>query len=150
MKVILLQDVKKLGARGDIVEVADGYGQNFLFPRRLAAPATEGAVKARKSEIAAASARDQRERDAAKEWATKLEAKPLNLSVKAGDGGKLFGSITTKEIAAGIKKQHGYAVDKKKIHLPKPIKSLGTHQVTIKLYPKVTATVTVELAPDAS
>lgn len=145
MKVILLSDVKKLGKKGDIVEVADGYGQNFLIPRRLAAPATAGAVNKRSKEVADKKAKLDRERDQAKEDAQKLEAKPLKVTVKAGAQGKLFGSVGSKELAAFIKKEHGLSVDKKKIHLKKPIKELGQHQVSIKLYPKINANVTIEL-----
>ncbi len=149
MKLILLQDVKKLGKKGEIVEVADGYGQNFLIPRRLASPATAGAVNARKKEVADEKARTQRAKDQAQEWAQKLEASPIKLSVKVGDGGKLFGSIGTKEIASAVKKM-GVPIDKKKIHLPKPIKLLGTHEVKVKLYPKITASVKVELVEQSS
>ncbi len=145
MKVILLSDVKKLGKKGDIVEVADGYGQNFLIPKRLAAPATAGAVNKRSKEVADKKAKLDREREQAVERAKELEAKVMKFPVKAGAQGKLFGSAGSKELAAHIKKEFGYPVDKKKIHLKKPIKELGQHKVNIKLYPKVEANVTVEL-----
>ena len=148
MKVILLSDVKKLGKKGDIVDVADGYGQNFLIPRKLAAPATSGAVTKRTKEMADSKARLKREREQAQEQAKTMESTPLKVSVKVGDNGKMFGSVTSKEIAAFVKKEHGFAVEKKKIHLPRPIKELGSHSVKIKVYPKITATLTVELVPE--
>lgn len=145
MKVILLQDVKNLGKKGDVVDVADGYGQNFLLPRRLAATATEGAMKAKKREDDAHKARLKREKEQAQELARKLEQTEVTLAVRAGEGGKLFGSVTSKDVAAAIVKQTGITVEKKNIQLSGPIKSLGKHSVTLKLYPKVSANLTLDI-----
>lgn len=145
MKVILLTDVKSVGKKGDVVEVADGYGQNFLIPRKLASPATDGAVKLRTKEMAEQSSKKARELEAAKAQAKELGAKPLLIKVKVGEGGKLFGSVTSADIAAALKSQSGQAVDKKKIHLPKPIRELGEHKVTARLYKGVQTDLTVSV-----
>lgn len=133
MKVILLADVKSVGKKGEVVTVADGYGQNFLIPKKLAAPATDGAVKKRKKELADQSSKKQRETEAAEALAEKLGSKSLVIKVKVGDGGKLFGSVTSSDIAKAVKDEFGQSVDKKKIHLPKPIRELGEHTVSARL-----------------
>lgn len=148
MKVILLTDVKKVGKKGEIVDVADGYAQNFLIPKRLASPATDGAVKRRRKEMDDQKARLDREKQEAQELAKKLEAEVMTFPVRAGANGKLFGSVASKEIAAFIKKKLKVPIDKKKIHLKKPIKELGKHTVSVKVYPKITASLTVELVAD--
>lgn len=145
MKVILLADVKSVGKKGEVVTVADGYGQNFLIPKRLAAPATEGAVKKRKKELADQSSKKQRELEAAQALAEKLGSKSLVIKVKVGDGGKLFGSVTSSDIASALKAAFGESVDKKKIHLPKPIRELGTHEVKARLYKGVQAALKVSV-----
>lgn len=145
MKVILLADVKSVGKKGEVVTVADGYGQNFLIPKRLAAPATEGAVKKRKKELAEQSSKKKREIEAAKAMAEKLGSKSLSIKVKVGEGGKLFGSVTSADIAAALKKEFGESVDKKKIHLPKPIRELGEHVVKARLYKGVQASVKISV-----
>ena len=143
MKVILLADVKSVGKKGDVVTVSDGYGQNFLIPRKLAAPATDGAVKKRKKELADQSSKKARELEAAQAIADKLGSKPLVINVKTGEGGKMFGSVTSSDIAKALKKEFGQSVDKKKIHLPKSIREVGEHQVKARLYKGVQATLKI-------
>ena len=145
MKVILLADVKSVGKKGQVVDVADGYGQNFLIPRKLASPATAGAVKRRTKEMADQSSKKARELEAAEAIAEKLGSKPLTIKVKVGDGGKLFGSVTSSDIASAVKAEFGESVDKKKIHLPKPIREIGEHQVKARLYKGVQAVLKVKV-----
>ena len=145
MKVILLADVKSVGKKGQVVDVADGYGQNFLIPRKLASPATAGAVKRRTKEMADQSSKKARELEAAEAVAEKLGSKPLTIKVKVGDGGKLFGSVTSSDIASAVKAEFGESVDKKKIHLPKPIREIGEHQVKARLYKGVQAVLKVKV-----
>ena len=140
--------MKSVGKKGEVVTVADGYGQNFLIPRRLASPATEGAVNKRKKELAEQSSKKQREVDAAKELAEQLGAKSLTLKVKVGDGGKLFGSVTSSDIAKAVKSKFGHSVDKKKIDLPKPIRELGEHEVKVRIYKGVQANLKVSVVAE--
>jgi large subunit ribosomal protein L9 len=149
MKVILLADVKSVGKKGEVVTVADGYGQNFLIPKRLASPATDGAVKKRKKELADQATKKQREVEAAESLAEKFGSKPLVIKVKVGDGGKLFGSVTSSDIAQAVKSEFGQAVDKKKIHLPKPIRELGEHTVSARLYKGVKASLKVSVQAES-
>lgn len=143
MKVILTQDVKKVGKKGDLLEVKDGYARNALFPKGLAVEANAVNMNNRKLEQNAEAKRKQHELDEAKAVAEKLNEKEIKIPVKTGEGGKVFGSVTSKEIAEVIKKDLGVAVDKKKIQLKDPIKGLGGLKVTIKLHPQVSATVSV-------
>jgi large subunit ribosomal protein L9 len=145
MKVILLADVKSVGKKGEVVTVADGYGQNFLIPRKLASPATDGAVKKRKKELADQSSKKQREMEAAQALAEKFGSKALVIKVKVGDGGKLFGSVTSADIAKAVKAEFGQSVDKKKIHLPKPIRKLGDHTVNARLCKGVKASLKISV-----
>ena len=150
MKVILLTDVKSVGKKGDVVDVADGYGQNFLIPRKLASPATAGAVKLRKKEMAEQSSKKAREVEAAREIAKKLESKPVTIKVKVGENDKLFGSVTSADIAKAVKAEFGQNVEKKKIDLKKPIRERGEHKVKARLYKGVQAELTIKLqAEDA-
>ncbi len=150
MKVILLADVKSVGKKGDVVNVSDGYGQNFLIPKRLASPATEGAVKRQKKELADKSSKYAREVEAAEAVAKKLGEKPLVIKVKVGDGGKLFGSVTSADIVKVVKAQLGESIEKKKIHLPKPIRELGEHKVTARLFKGVKAELRITLQAEES
>ena len=150
MKVILLADVKSVGKKGQVVDVADGYGQNFLIPRKLASPATAGAVKRRTKEMADQSSKKARELEAAEAVAERLGSKPLTIKVKVGDGGKLFGSVTSSDIASAVKAEFGESVDKKKIHLPKPIREIGEHQVKARLYKGVQAVLKVKVEAEES
>lgn len=143
MKVILTQDVKKVGKKGELLEVKDGYARNALFPKGLAVEANNVNMNQRKLEQRAEDKRKQQELDEANEIASKIDDKEIKLSVKAGEGGKVFGSITSKEIAEEIQKKFNVKVDKKKIQLKEAIKGLGGQKVVIKLHPSVTATITV-------
>ena len=143
MKVILTQDVKKVGKKGDILELKDGYARNALLPKGLAVEANNVNLNQRKLEQKAEDKRKQQELDDAKAIKEKLEGKSVSLSLKTGEGGRVFGSVTSKEVAEAIKKTFEVKIDKKKIHLPEPIKALGSTIVTIKLHPKVSATLTV-------
>ena len=145
MKVILLADVKSLGKKDDIVEVKEGYARNFLFPQKLGVPADNknlSDVKARKkAEANQAAARPAEE----KELGAKIESVKTVCKIKAGKDGKAFGSVSTKEIAEETEKQHGIVLDKKKLVLEEPVKSLGSYSVPVKLHPEVTATLQVEV-----
>ncbi len=143
MKVILLEDVKGTGKKGQIVNASDGYANNFLFPKKLAVAATNDNLNSIKLQKKAEDKRKAEELAAAKELAEKLTNKDIKISVKTGDNGKLFGSVTNKEIAAAIEQQTGLVIDKKKIVLNDQIKMVGTRHVNVKLHPEVTAEVKV-------
>lgn len=143
MKVILTQDVKKVGKKGELIEVKDGYARNALFPKGLAVEANAVNLNQRKLEQKAEDKRKQQELDEAKAIAEVINDKEVKLSVKTGEGGKVFGSVTSKEIAEAIQKEFGVKVDKKKIQLKDAIKGLGGQKVTIKLHPSVSATISV-------
>ena len=145
MKVILQREVEKLGAPGDVVDVADGYARNYLIPRKLAAPASDGAVKHAQQ---LRRGHDEQVRKAlaeSKAIAEKLVASPLRVKAKAGEDGRLFGSITANELAKQLQERSEGAIDRRQIHLAEPIRNLGTHEVTVRLHPEVSATVTVEV-----
>ena len=146
MKVILLEDVKALGKKGDLVEVNNGYARNFILPKKLGVEATRKNIndlklqKAHQDKVAA------EQLAAAKALAEDLAEKSVEVKMKVGEGGKTFGAISTKEIAAAAKEQLDMELDKKKISVDEPIKSLGVHNVKIKLHPKVTATLKVKVS----
>lgn len=148
MKVILLQDVKKFGAKGDVKEVAEGYARNFLFPRKLAVEATEGTMKDLALKKASEAKKKAQAVEDAKKLADRIEKLNLKLLTKVGEGGKLFGSITSKDIAEAVRAQFNIEVDKKKINLDNPIKSLGIYTVTVKLHPEVQAVFKVQIAEE--
>ena len=145
MKVILIQDVKSLGKKGDICDVADGYAKNGLIGKKLAIEATPKALNDLKlknqnnEKIAAENLAD------AKEFAEKIKDKTVVVKLKCGEGGKTFGSVSSKEIAEEAKKQYGFEIDKKKIQLSDAIKSLGFYDVTVKLHPQVQAQLKVKV-----
>lgn len=144
MEVILLTNVKGQGKEGDVVNVSPGYARNFLFPRKLAVEATEAALKeldAKREEEKRQAAKEKRE---AEELATKLSETRVTVMTQAGEGGRLFGAVTTKHIGDALD-EAGFKIDKRKIQLGEHIKSLGTHNVHIKLHPDVTATVAVDV-----
>jgi large subunit ribosomal protein L9 len=145
VKVILLEDVKKIGKKGDLVNVADGYARNYLFPRNLAKEATSGSIKQLKQEKKAMENKKKKEFELAKEVAEKISKSSVTVKAKSGDQGKLFGSITSKDIANELKKQHNIDVDRRKIELSEPIKTLGNYKVNIKLAPEVEAELTVKI-----
>ncbi len=146
MKLILTQEVGGLGAPGDIVEVKDGYGRNFLIPRGFAIRWTKGGERTVDSIKAARSSREVRDLDHAKEIKTQLESTTISVPVRAGEGGRLFGAVTVGDIAGAIA-EAGAPVDKRKIIVGNPIKSLGTHQVTVKVHDDVDATVNLNVVP---
>ena len=147
MKLILTQEVDGLGAPGDVVEVKDGYGRNYLVPRGLGIRWTRGGEKTIESIKSARTARAARDEDHAKEIKTKLEANPVNVKVRAGEGGRLFGAVTTSEIADAIGEVSGEKVDRRTIVVANPIKSLGAHEVSVKLHDEVSATVALNVVP---
>ena len=145
MKVILLEDVKTLGKKGDIVDVSDGYARNFVLPKKLGVEANAKNRNDLKLQKANADKVAQEQLEAAQELAKTLETKEVTLTIKSGEGGRTFGSISSKEIAQAAKDQCGLELDKKKIQLPEAIKSLGAYEVGIKLHPKVTGTLKVKV-----
>ena len=146
MKVVLLQDVKALGKKGEVVEVKEGYAKNMLLPKKLGIEATPKALNDLKLQKANADKKAAEALAAAKELAAKLEATPVKVAVKMGAGGKVFGSVSTKEIAEAIQKEMNLEVDKKKISTDGAIKDAGTYTVNVKLHPEVTAKVKVLVA----
>jgi len=146
MKLVLLQDVKNIGKKGALVDVADGYARNFLLPKKLATPATEGVLRSLDKEAADLKAKKIREKEQAQELANMLESKPVQMQVRVGENGKFFGSITSSDIVDAVKKQFSHVLDKKTVHLKDPLKTLGEHQVPAKLHPDVTAKLRLNLA----
>ncbi|MGD0018774.1 MAG: 50S ribosomal protein L9 [Candidatus Limnocylindrales bacterium] len=146
MKVILTADVDKLGKSGEMKDVAEGYARNFLIPRKLAVPAAGGAFRAWQHDIANREEKRQREREDADIAATRIASTTLTMGVKVGEGGKLYGSITAKDIADALARR-GITVDRHKVELPDPLKSLGTYKVAIKVYPGMTPEVTIVVEP---
>lgn len=147
MKVILKQDVSGLGKKGEIKQVADGYARNLLLPRGLAEEATPPRLRQRENREAAARKKMLRREEEGRARAAELEHLVLVCKVAAGEGGRLFGSVTAADIAAQLNRQ-GFDVDKKKINLAEPIKSVGRHEVTLKLGPGIKATVIVQVEKD--
>lgn len=145
MKVILLEDVKSLGKKGQIVNVNDGYARNFILPKKLGLEATGKNLNDLKLQNANKEKLAQEALEAAQELAKKIEAGKIVVPIKVGEGGRTFGSISTKEIAIELKNQMGYDIDKKKIQLKDAIKTLGTHNVPIKLHQKVVAELKVNV-----
>lgn len=143
MIVILKRDVQGTGKAGDIVKVSDGYARNMLLPRGWATEATEGNVRNLEKQKALAAEKKAEEKSAAQALAARIEGLSVSIGTKAGDGGRIFGSITSKDIADALESQHGIRVDKKKIQLDSPIKAVGETQVDIRLYAEVTARLTV-------
>ncbi|QCX33618.1 50S ribosomal protein L9 [Caloramator sp. E03] len=148
MKVILKQDVKGLGKKGDIVNASDGYARNFLFPKNLAMEATEGTIKDYQIKKESEAKKKLKELQEAQELAKKISQLTLTLKVKAGENGKLFGSITSKDISEALKNQYGYQIDKKKIVLNEAIKVAGSYDVEVKIYPEVSAKLKVTIVQD--
>jgi large subunit ribosomal protein L9 len=148
MKVILLQDVKDLGKKDTMVNVSDGYARNFLFPRKVAVEASEGALKTIADKKSSVDNKKNMELQAAKDLADKLSKIEINIKSKTGEHGKLFGSITNKDIAEIIKTKHKIEIDKKKIIMSDTIKAVGTYQAEIKVYPEVSAKVKVTITAE--
>ncbi|MGR6763107.1 50S ribosomal protein L9 [Paenibacillus sp. T2-29] len=147
MKVIFIKDMKGQGKKGQIKEVSDGYAANFLLPRGIARPATEGNMKTLENQNAAEEKRKQEEKEEAQILGKKLEETTIQLKAKAGEGGRLFGAITNKQIAEAVAKT-GIKLDKRKIELEEPIRTLGVTQMTVKLHPEVKATLKVQVTEE--
>ena len=143
MKLILTQEVSGLGAPGDVVEVAGGYGRNYLVPRGLAMRWTRGAEKQIELIQRARSAREIRGLDDARDAASRLATLDVRLQTRAGGGGRLFGSVSPADIAAAVKAAGGPELDRRRIEIKNPIKTVGAHQVTVRLHPEVSATLDV-------
>jgi large subunit ribosomal protein L9 len=137
VKVILLKDIKGSGSKGDVINVSDGYARNYLFPRGLAIEATKANLNELKNKEKAEEKRKEQAAQEAREIADKLSDITLVIKAKSGENGKLFGSVTNKEIAQELKKQHKISIDRKKIVLDEPIKQLCEMEVDVKLYPKI-------------
>ncbi|HIV02389.1 MAG TPA: 50S ribosomal protein L9 [Candidatus Aphodoplasma excrementigallinarum] len=139
MKVILQADVKGKGKKGDIKEVSDGYARNFLFPRGLAVAANAANLNTIKGQKEAQAFHKEQEKDEALAMKEKIDAASVTLTAKAGENGKLFGSITNKDVAEALKMQQHLVVDKKKFHMPDGIKTVGTTEVEVRIYPEISA-----------
>ena len=146
MRLILTQEVTGLGSPGDIVEVKDGYGRNYLVPRGYAMKATRGAEKEVAALRRAREVRDIRDLDQARQVASQLASLPVRLSTRAGEGGRLFGSVTPADIVDAVTASGGPQLDRRRLEL-NPIKTLGSHRVSVRLHPEVEATLTVEVVP---
>ncbi len=145
MKVILLEDIKGFGKKGQILDASDGHARNYLFPKKLAVEANKANLNELEQKKKSVEAKLQRELDAAKEFGAKLKDSKITIPVKAGENGKLFGSVTNAEIAEAIRQQLGVSVDKKKISLPEQIKSVGEKKADIKLHTQVNVTITIDV-----
>lgn len=145
MKVILTQDVKKLGVKGDLVEVAEGYGRNFLIPRGLAVEATRARMRDLTHREEVEEKKRTREEEDARALAEKLDALQIELPAKTGESGRLFGSITSQDIANAIKAAIDVEVDRRRIELPEPIRTLGTYRIPVRVYAGVVGTVTAKV-----
>ncbi len=143
MQVVLLEDVRALGKKGEVVKVNDGYARNFIIPKKLGVEANQANLSALKQQKKREEKLAAAELAAAKEMAEKIGEKTVKIKMRTGEGGKLFGAVATKEIAEAVRKQWDIDIDKKKIVLPDPIKTLGTHQVPLRLHKEVTATLNV-------
>ena len=146
MKVILTSDVATLGKSGEMKSVADGYARNFLIPRKLAVPAAGGAFRAWQHDIASREDKRRREREEAEIYAQRISSTTLTMGVKVGEGGKLYGSITAKDIADALARR-GINVDRHKVELDEPLKTLGTYKVAVKVYAGMSPEVTVQVEP---
>lgn len=146
MKLILTQEVSGLGAPGDVVEVKAGYGRNYLVPRSLAMPWTRGSEQQIEMIKRGRAAREIRSLDDARDAAARLAGLRVRLQTRAGGGGRLFGSISTADIAAAVREAGGPELDRRKIEIKNPIKTVGAHQVSVRLHPEISATIDVEVA----
>jgi large subunit ribosomal protein L9 len=147
MELILRQDVSNLGRRGDVVRVSDGYGRNFLLPKKLAVPLTEGNKKAVEQQKASALKREVHEKSEAEQLAAMIAKNPLSIARKAGETGVLFGSVTSLDVAEALRKA-GFEIDRRKILLEEPLKQLGEFPVSVRLHHDVTATITVQVVQE--
>jgi large subunit ribosomal protein L9 len=145
VRIVLREDVENLGHKGDLLEVADGYARNYLVPRGLALEASKGIVKQAEAMRRSRQARDARDRAGAEEVAARLTAALIEIKARAGEGGKLFGSVTSNDLAEAVLAQTGVELDRRKIDLAEPLKELGAAEVTVRLHPDVNAALQVEV-----
>ena len=146
MKIVLRSDVDNLGQKGDLVTVADGYARNYLVPKGLAIVASPGVTRQAESMRRSRQVRDMREKEGAEATARQLAAKRVEIKARAGEGGRLFGSVTTTDIAEAVEAQTGVHLDRRKLSL-EPIKSLGTHEVSVRLHSEVEVPLTIDVVP---
>ena len=145
MKIILLQDEKKLGKKGDVIEASEGYARNYILPKKIGVEATPKNMNDLKLQKANSEKIAQEQLDAAKTLAAELESKIVIVKIKAGEGGKAFGSVSSKEVVAALKEQHNIEIDKKKLQLPENLKNFGSYEVAVKLHPQVTGKLTIKV-----
>lgn len=143
MKVILQQDIKKVGSKGDIVEVSEGYGRNFLLPKKLAVEATAANLETAKQKANSAARKKQQATDEARLLAAQLEKVSVKVAVRIGEGGKLFGSVTGKDVADALAKEHSIDVDRRKISLKSEVTGAGEYEAVIKVHPEIQSTIGV-------
>ena len=143
MKVILQQDVKKVGSKGDVVEVSEGYGRNFLLPKKLAVEATAANLETAKQKANSAARKKQQAADEARLLAAQLEKVSVKVAVRIGEGGKLFGSVTGKDVADALAKEHGIDIDRRKISLKSEVTGAGEYEAVIKVHPEIQSTIRV-------
>ncbi|MBQ9489536.1 MAG: 50S ribosomal protein L9 [Lachnospiraceae bacterium] len=148
MKIILLQDEKKLGKKGDIIEASEGYARNYILPKKIGVEATPKNLNELKLHKANEEKKAKELLEQAQALSKDLEQKQVIVKIKAGEGGKTFGSVSTKEIGVALKEQHGIEVDKKKIQLAESLKNFGTYEVVIKLHPQVAAKLSVKVVEE--
>ena len=143
MNVIVQQDVKKVGSEGDVVEVSEGYGRNFLLPKKLAVEATAANLETAKQKANSAARKKQQAADEARLLAAQLEKVSVKVAVRTGDGGKLFGSVTGKDVADALAKEHGIDIDRRKISLKSEVTGAGEYEAVIKVHPEIQSTIRV-------
>ena len=146
MKIILLQDEKKLGKKGDIIEASEGYARNYILPKKIGVEATAANMNTLKLQKANEDKVAKEQLEAAKALAAVIETKTVEVKMKAGEGGRAFGSVSSKEIVTACKEQHGIELDKKKVVLPEALKNFGVYEVNIKLHPQVTGKIKVHVS----
>ncbi|MBE5839546.1 50S ribosomal protein L9 [Butyrivibrio sp.] len=145
MQVILLEDVKSLGKKGQIVKVSDGYARNFVLPKNLGVEATQKNLNELKNQQKRDSINAQHALEEAQAYGERISKETVQLTMKAGEGGRVFGSVSSKEIVTAAKQQFGFDIDKKKLQMPEPIKAFGTYEIPVKLHPQVTTTLKVNV-----
>ena len=148
MRVVLRDDVENIGRKGDLIEVTDGFARNYLVPRGLAMKATKGVVQQADAMRRNREARDARDRDAAQALADQLSGRRIELRARAGEGGRLFGSVTSADVADAVRAQTGVELDRRKTQLAEPLKELGAVEVPVKLHSDVEVTLTVDVVPE--